>query len=383
MRKYLFLFAIVLSAFSLQAQDFSKARQHAENLLREELKNEDVRNAFLSVYSPSKNIDWNFVGGKFAEGKAVTLNNPFYSASIGKTFTAVAIAILKEQGKLMFSDKTYLYLPDSIIDGLHVLDGKEYSLEVTIAQLLQHTSGIPDYIDGETLDGTPNGMALLFSDTAKFWYPMEMIQLAKSKMKADFVPGTSYKYSNTDYVLLGLIIENVSGMPVHDFYRKYIFEPCDMNQTSMFLRSKSIEPTGKIAEIFAGNTEVSKYKSLSMGWTGGGLATTASDLNKFQLALHTHKIIKAETVRQMYEWVNESTGLYYGYGLRKVIYNERVPDFLNIQFVGHTGSTSSFMFYCPELDVYLAGTLNQVTETKKTFEIPAKIFSYIENEFEY
>jgi D-alanyl-D-alanine carboxypeptidase len=382
MRKYLSLFAIVLSAFSVQAQDFLEAHQRTEKLFRKELENKEVHNAFLSVYSPSKNIDWSFVGGTFADGEEVSLQNPFYSASIGKTFTATAIAILYEQNKLDFSDRICEHLPDSIINGLHVFNGKEYSKEITMAQLLQHTSGIPDYVDGETMDGTPNGMALLLSDTAKFWHPMEMVNLAKIKMKADFAPGSAYKYCNTDYVLLGLIVENVSGIPVHEFYRKYIFEPFNMNHTSIYLRSKPGKPTGRIAEIYAGNTEVSKYTSLSIGWTGGGLVTTAPDLNKFQRALQTHKILRAETLQQMTEWVNESTGLYYGYGLRKVIYKERMPDFLDIQFVGHTGSTSSFMFYCPELDVYLSGTLNQVTESKKTFEIPAKVLWYIENEFE-
>ncbi len=382
MRKYLSLFTIVLFAFFAQAQDFSKARKRTEELFRKQLENNNVHNAFLSIYSPSKNIDWSFAEGTFADGEEVTLQHTFYSASIGKTITATAIAILYEQNKLDFSDRICEHLPDSIINGLHVFNGKDYSKEITIAQLLQHTSGIPDYIDGITIDGTPNGMVLLLSDTAKFWNPMEMINLAKTKMKADFAPGSAYKYCNTDYVLLGLIVENVSGMPVHDFYRKYIFEPFNMNYTSMYLRSKPTKPTDRIAEIYAGNTEVSKYTSLSIGWTGGGLLTTASDLNKFQRALQTHKILRAETVQQMSDWVNESTGLYYGYGLRKVIYKERVPDFSDIQFVGHTGSTSSFMFYCPELDVYLSGTLNQVTETKKTFEIPAKVLLYIKKEFE-
>ncbi len=383
MRKYLSLFVAVLFTFSVQAQDFSKARKRTEILFRKELKNKDVHNAFLSVYSPSKNIDWSFANGTFKNGEKVLERNSFYSASIGKTFTATAIAVLYEQGKLDFSDKICEHLPDSIINGLLVFDGKDYSAEICISQLLQHMSGIPDYIDGGTLDGAPNGMEMLFSDTAKFWHPMEMINLAKNKMKADFAPGTGYKYCNTDFVLLGLIIENVSGMQVHDFYRKYIFEPYEMKHTSMLLRSKPIEPTGRIAEIYAGNTEVSKYTSLSIGWTSGGLATTASDLNKFQIALHMHKIIKAKTLDKMMQWIPESTGIYYGFGLRKVVFNERIPDISDSWIVGHTGSSSSFMFYCPELDVYMSGTLNQVTESKKTFEIPAKVLSFIENAFDY
>lgn len=380
MRKYLSFFVIVLFTFTLQAQDFSKARKRTEKLFRKELKNKDVHNAFLSVYSPSKNIDWSFAGGTFTDGEEITQQHPFYSASIGKTFTATAIAILHEQGKLDFSDEICAYLPDSIINGLHVLDGEDYSRKITIAQLLQHTSGIPDYFEGKTIDSSPNGMALLFSDTAKFWHPMEMINLAKHKMKPNFAPGTDYHYTDSEYILLGLIVENMSGMKLHNFFRHHIFLPFEMNHTYMHLRSEPIAESKKMAELFAADFEVSQINSLSLDWAGGGLATTAEDLNKFQFALHTNKILKAETLQHMQLWTAESKGMYYGYGLRQVAFKELFPTLPKLQAIGHTGSTSSFMFYCPELDVYLSGTLNQVEEVKKSVMIPVKVFIYIQKE---
>ena len=198
-------------------------------------------------------------------------------------------------------------------------------------------------------------------------------------MKADFLPGTNYQYCNTDYILLGLIIEKVSGMEVHNFFRKHIFEPLNMNSTKLVLRSNSIEPTLAMAEIYAGNVEVSKFTSLSLGWTGGGLSTTASDLNKFQHALHTNEIVKAETLHKMKKWIPESIGMYYGYGLRKIVFHERNSNHPNLHVIGHTGSTSSFMLYCPELDVYLAGTFNQTSEVKKSYEIPLQVLNNIKN----
>ena len=174
---------MLLFAFIGSAQDFSMAKKRTEELFYEELDNKGVNNAFLSVYSPSKNIDWNFVDGKFKNGRSVTSANPFYTASIGKTFTATSIAILYEQGKLNFSDPLAKYLSDHIINGLHVFEGNEYSQEITIAQLLQHTSGLPDYFEGETIDGSPNGMGYLFMDTDRFWQPLELVKLAKGQLQ--------------------------------------------------------------------------------------------------------------------------------------------------------------------------------------------------------
>ncbi len=380
MKTYLTIIAVLNFTFSIYAQDFARAHKKTQKIFNKELKNKDVHNAFLAVYSPSKNINWTFAGGEFQNSEKITEAHPFHTASIGKTLTATAIALLYEEGKLNFSDKISQHLPDSVINGLHVYEGTEYSQEITIAQLLQHTSGLPDYFEGKTIDGSPNAMSLLLSDTGKFWTPVEMINLAKHKMKPNFVPGTSYLYSDTEYILLGLVVEKISCMPLHDFFRKRIFEPLNMKHSYMHLRSNPISKTLKMAELYADNFEVSQMKSLSLDWAGGGLATTANDLNQFQLALHSNKILKAKTLKHMKQWTPESKGMYYGYGMRKVDFKEMFPTLPRLHIIGHSGSTSSFMFYCPELDVYLSGTLNQLNQIKKSVIIPIKVLAFIQKE---
>ena len=375
-----FTFVLLMLVLSMQAQDFSKAKKNTQNLFYKELKKSDVHSAFLAVYSPSNDINWNFSGGEFQNGEKTTKANPFYTASIGKTFTATAIAVLYEQGKLSFLDKIYNHLPDSLISGLHVLDGIEYSSEITIAQLLQHTSGLPDYFEGETIDSSSNAMTLLVTETEKFWTPIEIVNLAKYKMKPNFPPGTSYHYTDTEYILLGLIIERISGLSLSDFLKKNIFEPLEMNHTYMHLRSNPISKTEKMAELYAEEFEAWKATSLSLDWAGGGLVSTAMDLNKFQQALNTHKIINEKTLVQMKLWTPESKGMYYGYGLRKISFKELFPTLPDLYMIGHTGSTSSFMFYCPELDVYLSGTLNQLSQIKQSVKIPLKVLLYIQQD---
>ena len=373
-----FFIAVFLSKGCSSNLKLDEAHHRTEKLFQKELKKDNVQNAFLRVYSPSQKIDWNFWGGKFQNGEAVTTANPFYTASIGKTFTSTAISVLVEQGKLKFEGKISEYLPDTILKNLHVFDGKDYSGEVTVAQLLQHTSGLPDYFEGETIDGSPNVMEQMFADTEKFWQPLETIDFVKEKMQPLFVPGTGYRYTDTEYVLLGLIIENVSEMPLHEFFQNHFFDPLEMTHTYMNLRSEPLEKTAKLSEAYAGDFEASTLTSLTADWAGGGLVSTTGDLVKFQHALFSGKIVSEETLKTMQNWVPETRGMEYGFGLRKISFKKLFPTLPDLTVVGHSGSTGSFMYYCPELDVYLAGTLNQTDEVKDSVVLMVKVLSLIQ-----
>lgn len=369
------LFILGCSSNVSEEQAYDKAAK----LFQKELNKNNVHNAFLKVYSPTKQIGWSFAGGNYKNGEQISDVNSFYTASIGKTFTATAISLLAEQGLLDFEDKINRFLPDSISKGLHIFNGIEYSDEITIAHLLQHTSGLPDYFEGETIDGRPNFMELIFQNPEKIWGPMETVQFAKNKMKPLFVPGTDYHYTDTEYILLGLIIENLSEMSLHDFFRINFFKPLEMKNTHMFLRSEPIGEKTKMAEVYAGEMEASGMKSLSADWAGGGLVSTVHDLIKFQEALMEGKIVSPETLSKMQNWVSETRGMEYGFGIRKISFNALFPLLPDLSIIGHSGSTGSFMYYCPELDIYLAGTLNQTDEVKSSVKLMVKVLMLIKN----
>lgn len=369
--------AVVLFKGCITKPDLKEAQLKTEKLFQKELKKENVHNAILQVYSPSHKIDWQFAGGHFQNGEEVSVANPFYTASIGKTFTATAISVLVEQGKLSFDDNISEYLPDSIIENLHVFGGKDYSHEITIAQLLQHRSGLPDYFEDETRNGNPNMMQQLFTDTAKFWKPLEILGFVKENMQPLFPPGTGFHYTDTEYVLLGLIIEQVGEMELHDFFKVHFFEPLEMKHSYMFLRSVPLEKTAQLSEAYVGDFEASTMTSLSADWAGGGLVSTGSDLIHFQQALFSGEIISKQTLAQMQNWVPETHGMEYGFGLRKIEFKKLFPTLPDLTVIGHSGSTGSFMFYCPELDVYLAGTLNQTDEVRSSVVLMVKVLSVI------
>lgn len=376
--------SVILSlALILSSTTFSQSKEEKKirKLFEKELKNEEVRNAFFAMHSDKLGLDINWAGGEFKDDSKVTANNPFHSASIGKSFTATALVMLQEEGKLDFEDPIKTYLDPDIMEHLHVFKDVDYSEQITIAQLLQHRSGLPDFFEDQPDEG-PSLPELMVTDTAHFWTPMELLLFAKDHMQPHFPPGTGYHYSDTEYILLGMIIEKISGKELHEVFKERIFRPLDMKHTSMHLRSKPLEPTSTMAELYVDDLEISGYTSLSLDWAGGGLLTTTEDLMKFHRALMSGKLVSQGSLEKMQKWTDESKGVYYGYGLRKFELKELFFTLPDVSLIGHSGSTGSFMYYCPEWDIYLIGTFNQTEYLRRHVVFLSKVMAVLKKRAE-
>ena len=368
---------ILLMGFSCLGQQ--TINKDIETLFYAQLERENVHNAFLQVYSKSKGIDIQLADNDNGSENPLSIDNPIYTASITKMLTATAIGILKDNKKLDFEDKIYRYLSEQLMKNLHVFEGKAYSKDITIAQLLQHTSGLPDYFTGTTVDGSPNVINQLLVDTNKSWSPQDMIEFAKEKMKPHFVPGQGYHYTDTEYVLLALIIENISGTSLDRFFQQFIFEPLEMDASYINLKSAPIKNPLPMAQFYAGDIALSSIQSLSADWGGGGLVSTTQDHIQFLRAFQDDKIVKKETRLAMQHWVRETKGMEYGFGIRKVSFKNLFDTDTKLEIIGHTGSTASFLWYCPQLDTYIAGTLNQLEASRSTPQLVFEILTLIEN----
>lgn len=371
--KYLFLVLIYLTAFYAKGQQSLKTT--IEKRFKAELEKENIRSGILHVYSESLGINMQFAE---SEEDSISINNTFYTASITKMFTSTAIGILKEQQLLNFEDRIAKYLPDSIINELHVLDGQDYSKELTIAHLLQHTSGLPDYFTDATNDGSPNIINQLMMRPNKSWSAEEMIQFSKDKMTPHFIPGKGYHYTDTEYVLLGLIIEYVSDLSLAEFFHQYIFKTLGMKNSFVNLKSIAIDNTLPIIKFYAGEFELSSLKSLSADWGGGGLVSNTQDLIEFFKAFNHNDILKKETRLAMQNWMNETKGMQYGFGIRQVSLGVLTDTDSNLELIGHNGSTASFLWYCPQIDTYIAGTLNQLEASKSALILVYDVIKAIE-----
>ncbi|TXE15188.1 beta-lactamase family protein [Seonamhaeicola algicola] len=372
--KHLFLGIIFLVGLSAIAQQTKEST--IKQRFKTELEKENIKSGILHVYSESRGIDI-----KLAESKedAISINHPFYTASVTKLFTATAIGFLKDQNKLNFEDKITRYLPDSLVANLHVLNDKNYSEELTIAHLLQHTSGLPDYFTDKTKNGSLNIINQLLMNPNKTWSAEELIQFSKEKMTPHFVPSKGYHYTDTEYVLLALIIEKVSGLSLDEFFQQNIFQPLNMHSTYVNLKSFPAENKLPIVKFYASQYELSSLKSLSADWGGGGLVSTTHDLIAFLKAFNTDKIVKKDTRLAMQNWVTETKGMEYGFGIRQVSLGELNNTESDLQLIGHSGSTASFLWYCPQLDTYISGTFNQLEASRSAVNFLYSVLKLINN----
>lgn len=260
-------------------------------------------------------------------------NSVFELASVSKQFTAMAIMILKENGKLNLSDDITKFIPE-----LSAYKG------ITIRNLLNHTSGLPDY--EEIMDS-------LF-DKSKIAVNNDIINLyAKHKPKLLFEPNTKWKYSNTGYALLGSIIEKVSGMDYGDYLNKVIFKPLKMNNTRVFRRRYISQQINNYAFGYVYSDSLKKYflpDDLAEtkyvvyldGIVGDGTVnSTVIDLLKWDRALYSNKLLSTQGMKEIFEvaTLNDKSKTKYGFGW---FIDENV-DFGKV--VSHSGGWPGYITY--------------------------------------
>lgn len=242
-------------------------------------------------------------------------NNNFRLASVTKQFTAAAIEILAERGKLSYDDPLRRWLPSL----------PEYTGSITIRHLLTHTSGLPDYED------------LIPESQTEQVHDDDIVRLLEGPQKPLFEIGSRYAYSNTGYVFLGLIAEKASGVPLGEFMRREIFEPAGMLATVV------MEPGVPIANRAFGHARaealwVRKDQSVTSATRGdGAVYSSVLDLAKWEAAIETAKVVRRETQEMAFRpWVaTDAAGVGYGFGWR-------IGTIAGTPAMWHSGETSGF-----------------------------------------
>jgi len=168
------------------------------------------------------------------------INQPFHMASIGKLFTALLIMRLVERGRVRLDQAVCDLLDATTVQQLFVYKGVDYADRVTVAQLLGHTSGVADYFEGRTW-GAPPVVRQMVSDPDHFWTPAELLTFTRTYQRAQAAPGATFHYSDTGYILLGLIVEKGMGMPFEECLRQEIFAPLGMHKSYLMHRGSPIE----------------------------------------------------------------------------------------------------------------------------------------------
>lgn len=235
----------------------------------------------------------------------------FCIASITKTFTAALILKLQEQGKLSVKDNISRYMP-----------GFPNGEKITIHHLLTHTSGIPDYLKDKGFQSIDQSKPVTLED---------MINFFKDK-PLDFEPGTTFRYSNSGYTMLGYIIEKVTGSSYADALANYIFKPLHMEHTSYG------PPQGNYNKLATGY--MMSYKNFkrtspvvhaSVSYATGAIYSTVGDLYKWHQALQKKKFLTEQTLAAAYKkdkgnygygWFTDSL-----YGRQRVSHDGNIPGY--------------------------------------------------------
>ncbi|PFQ40478.1 D-alanyl-D-alanine carboxypeptidase [Bacillus cereus] len=269
---------------------------------------------------------WSYAAGiaDLRTKKPMKTDFRFRIGSVTKTFVATVLLQLAGENRLNLDDSIEKWLP-GVIQG-NGYDGKQ----ITIRQILNHTSGIADYIQSKDFD---------IMDTKKSYTAEEFVKMGIS-LPPDFAPGKGWSYSNTGYVLLGILIEKVTGNSYAEEIENRIIEPLELSDTFLPGNS-SVIPGTKHARGYIQPDGASELKDVTYsnpGSSDGEMISTADDLNKFFSYLLGGKLLKEQQLKQMLTTVPTGREGMDGYGLG--ISETKLPNGVSIW--GHTGGALGF-----------------------------------------
>lgn len=373
--------------------------------------NAAVRSAFVGVSSADPSVEYHAATGILRDGsdQAVTVDDQFMIASISKTIVATRVLQLSEQGVFNLDDTlaSIGVFSDQVIDALHQIDGTSYGSQITIRQLLNHTTGLKDYLlddrqqisrNSESgvapgslagiwmthlesfLTGYPHPECESEAECEHVLYPARQwahwdadaykqdpadrdagllnFYLAEMADSALFPPGEDAHYSDTNYLLLGLVIEAVSGESLDAQLRANLFEPLGMSATYVSYTPGQEHPTPRVSDWYALNVPmVSSGADVSWDWAGGGVVTSSKDLLTFITALmNGHLYENPATLEAMLDPISlreEDGRITRGYGLGiSYRHTDLGPRW------GHGGAWGANMVYFTDHDIAVVGTVN-------------------------
>lgn len=216
---------------------------------------------------------------------AIDAHTNFRLASCTKQFTAMAVMLLVHDGKLRYNERLTEIFPDF----------PAYGNSITIRNLLNHTSGLPDYED--LMDQAFSNRPLRWTANHQI-RDAEVLALLKTQTRGKFAPGTSWSYSNSGYVVLGLIVGKISGVPFEDFLSERIFRPLRMRGTLAFVKGKNEIPDRAYGHSREGGAFKETDQSSTSATLGdGGVYSNLEDLIQWDNALAHHTLLSEEEMR--------------------------------------------------------------------------------------
>jgi D-alanyl-D-alanine carboxypeptidase len=308
------------------------------------------------------------------------LDRPYFIASATKLYTSTLLARLRERGAVDWDAPAATYLPDIDLRGLHVIGGVDRSAAITVRQLLAHTSSLPDYFEGRRRDGASTFARALASDQT--WTVADVVEQSRRWQRAHFAPGTPGKarYSDTNYQLLGAIIEQVLGAPFAEAVRAEIAEGLGLRATWCFTPETRAR-YDEVAPILRGREPLRIPGVMASVGADGGIVSTMRDSLRFLRAFFGAELFARPILDEMQaEWRRIFFPLTYGTGVMRFVVPRVFSPFRRYPaVVGHSGASGALMFWCPEWDTFVVGTTNQIADRGASFRLMLGALAHAES----
>jgi len=331
-----------MSTFSVQTTSpvNSTLASNLQSALDRALRQTDNPGATIAVMLPDQSI-WAGASGiaNLDQRTAMQPESVFRIASVTKTFVATLVMQLVENNTLNLDDTLTEWLSPSLLNNIQFAD------QITIRQLLSHTSGIYDYLESDTF------FDAIDRNPTRVWDDEDVLDFVDGNPY--FSPGASgqWEYSNTNYILLGLIVESATGNSLASELRSNIYQPLGLNDT--YLETKENFPDTLVRGYESAGRRVEDVTDINTGngLADGGILSTAADLARFADGLFRGGLVSESTLQQM---VNFHPIGEYGLGI--------ASEFTTFgESFGHTGSIlgyTSIMWYFPEEDIIITALVN-------------------------
>jgi CubicO group peptidase (beta-lactamase class C family) len=340
-------------------------KQYLDQLVFKTVGKSNIAGAVLNVSSSDDSLDMTASAGNFQN------DSKYYIASVNKMFMSALILKFTTERRVKLEDNFGDYVSGDVIDKLHVINGTDYSSEITLRHMISQTSGLPDYIEDKLESGHVT-MKDLEAGLDPAW-PIDKVIEEVKKMKPHFPPGKhgKAKYIDTNHQLLELVVEKVTGMP-NDQALNNLFQELGMSDTYVGhdINDKSYVPVRY------------KEKEISLGRfissTKNDIISTARDQMKFVRAFFNGYFWPKDRLQELQQWNNIFFPFEYGIGIEKfsmpmaLTLFKKMPD-----MIGHAGSVGSVAFYVPEKDVYFTGTVNQQAKPNAIYQVMLKVLNKI------
>lgn len=312
----------------------------------------------LSLYRASDGFS--FDGGAGALGP----DAPFFIASTTKLFVSALIFALEDAGRLELDDPLARHLPEADLAGLHVRKGRDATTALTLRHLLDHSSGLPDYFQ-QRMPGGPL-LARLKRGEDTGWRYDDTLEWSR-QMGARFAPGgRRAHYADTNYQLLGCVVEGHHDAPLAAVIRDRICAPLGLERTWMYTDPTDDRPL----PLRCADRPLDVPEAMASFGPDGGVVSTARELLAFVRAWFDGALFEPARLPSLETWRRVMWPLEAGVGLLRM----RLPRLLSLGrrlpvLHGHSGLSGAFAFYAPERGVYLAGTVNQIESPGTSFRL--------------